>query len=214
MITGQQAILSFGKKLYGDKFEIKENLIEPYRAIYNHFSFSGDGEYLPKGVGLIGAKGLSKSSIMRIMHILFKDTSHRFRSTTSQKLYLKLEEDKLKDILDEYTVECSCDLYIDDIGVKKEDGKKVYGNTISLLSELFNLRYEIFVESGFKTHWSSNLPTRIPKDKIIKDNPNLSEQKKQEILNIVTLEDVYGERLVDRMIEMNDIITFKGQSLR
>jgi hypothetical protein len=208
-MSGIEAILALGKKLYGDDFEIKENLFVPYREVYMHFYIQ-----TKKGVGLVGSKGLSKSSIMRIMHILFKDSDRKFRAVTSQKLYLKMDDDGIRDTIDYYTTETPVDLYIDDLGIRRDDFKKVYGNTVSLISELLNLRYEMFVNTGARTHWSSNLPTRIDKDKVIDANPNWPEQHKIDFRNLVTLEDVYGERIVDRLIEMSDVVTFKGKSLR
>jgi DNA replication protein DnaC len=60
-------------------------------------------------------------------------------------------------------------------------------------------RYDLFVETGIKTHFSSNLPTRLDKEKY----PNQT-----------TLVDIYGERVVDRIIQMCEIVIFKGESLR
>ena len=59
-------------------------------------------------------------------------------------------------------------------------------------------RYELFITSGFKTHLSSNLVTAI------KNNTE----------NLPTLEKVYGNRVLDRVKEMCDLITWKGESLR
>lgn len=219
-ITGYEAILQLGKNLYdkqlkedGKEFTISDNLVEPYRKVFNNFTDSLNNACIHRGVLLIGGKGLGKTSLMRIMHILFKDTTRRFRYITAQKLILMLDEFKLSELIDYFTVEYPSDLYIDDIAIKKIDDVKKWGNSINIISELIHARYDLFVSKGYKTHLSSNIPPNIDTKAIaekFKDNPEVLNK----MMNTATLIDVYGERVVDRIKEMNELIIFQGESLR
>ena len=82
------------------------------------------------------------------------------------------------------------DLYIDDIGVAVD--VKRYGNTVNIITEILMERYNLFINSGFKTHLSSNLLTSV-----------LNES------NSVTLKSVYGARILDRIIEMTSVVILK-----
>jgi DNA replication protein DnaC len=59
-------------------------------------------------------------------------------------------------------------------------------------------RYDLYINAGYKTHLSSNLVTNITNN----------------IKKIPTLRMVYGARAFDRMIEMTNVIIFKGESQR
>ena len=59
-------------------------------------------------------------------------------------------------------------------------------------------RYDLYINSGYRTHLSSNLKTDILN--------NLNKTP--------TLKSMYGSRLLDRIKEMNEINIFKGNSKR
>lgn len=89
------------------------------------------------------------------------------------------------------------DLYIDDIGVSRIKSSK-YGNNVNVISEILMDRYELFINEGWKTHISSNIPLSI------KNNDK----------NQPTLEDIYGIRVCDRIKEMCEVIYITSKSLR
>ena len=95
-----------------------------------------------------------------------------------------------------YGFDLKCDLYIDDIGFSVD--VKRYGNTVNIITEILMERYDLFVSTGIKTHLSSNIMTQITND----------------IANKPTLKLMYGARIIDRMKEMCEIVTFKGKSQR
>jgi DNA replication protein DnaC len=90
--------------------------------------------------------------------------------------------------LNEYGRESKSTVYFDDLGLE-EVNVKMFGNSANVMSEILIDRYDSFKTKGVLTYASSNLtPSQF--------------------------EDVYGARMRDRMKEMFNLITVKGESFR
>ena len=184
--TGKDLVMELGTSMYGEVFSLHDkDVSEIYQSTYNYFVKRSKGK-VKKGLLVIGGLGVGKSAMMKIMQRIFKDTDSRFRWVNSYDL---------KDLSELYTVS-KMDLYIDDIGIAVD--VKRYGNTVNIITEILMERYDLFINSGFKTHISSNLLTAIASD----NN------------SVPTLKSVYGARILDRIKEMTDVIKFKGDSQR
>jgi DNA replication protein DnaC len=197
-MRGSEAIQIIGSKLYRDFDISKEPRTTIYKTVYEKFLRRLEDYNSEKGLLLVGSIGVGKTAIMRIMQKLFKDSKSAFRWVNSYDLCDMVEESSVSEIKEIYGKSFLMDLYIDDIGIGNGTLQK-YGNRINIISEVLIERYELFVESGIKTHLSSNLPTRIDKKKYP---------------NVQTLEDLYGNRITDRINEMCENIIWKGESLR
>jgi len=193
---GSEAISIIGVELYGKKFSIADKaMYENYKNCYEIF-VNSLFEKTDKGVLVVGGIGAGKTAMMRIMQRLFKDTERKFLWINAYDLKDMAEVYTTSEIKMSYGSDLKCDLYIDDIGFSMD--VKRYGNTVNIITEILMERYELFINSGFRTHLSSNIPT------FLKNNTE----------KIPTLENVYGERVLDRIREMCDLITFKGESKR
>jgi len=193
-ITGSQAIESIGKEIYGEKFSIEEaDKKSVYKDVYNSFIKNNKGK-AKKGICLVGGLGVGKSAMMKVFHKLFRNSNSRFRWVSGYELKDLSEMLTIQQIKEMYGYELKCDLYIDDIGISVD--VKRYGNTVNIITEILMERYDLFIETGFKTHISSNLPT------VMKG------------INTPTINSVYGNRVYDRIKEMCEVIIFKGESQR
>jgi DNA replication protein DnaC len=197
-MTGSEAITQVGRILTPD-FDIQE---EPRRGIYRQVYEKFIRGLVPgnreKGILLIGSVGVGKSILMRVFQKLFLGSARQFRRVTAPGLAHLMEDQSPADILEQYGKTLLCDLYIDDIGLENTEFKR-YGNGTNIVAEIIFDRYELFLSHGYKTHFSSNVPMSVNKDK----HPN-----------VVTLRDLYGNRLADRLTEMTETIIWKGNSLR
>lgn len=193
-IKAQELITQIGKGFYGEEFNLDNPKLKAiYKKVYGMFvnNLSNKG----KGVFVVGGIGTGKSSMMRIFQNIFKDTDRRFKWVHAYELKDLSEEITVNEIKAYYGYECKTDLYIDDIGFAID--VKRYGNTVNIISELIIERYDLFVTSGYRTHLSSNIVTAI------KDNSTTP-----------TIEKLYGVRVLDRIKEMCELISFNGESLR
>lgn len=183
-------ITDIGKKIYGDLFSIEDKKIkESYRLSYETILKSGK-----KGIFLAGGVGIGKSAMMKTLQILLKDTERRFKWVNSYELKDLSEQYTIGEIKATYGGFLNCDLYIDDIGFSVD--VKRYGNTVNIISDIITERYNLFINSGIKTHFSTNL---------------LISSKDA---NVPTIEKFYGTRIVDRLKEMCTLITWNSESLR
>jgi DNA replication protein DnaC len=197
-MRGSEAIRLIGEELYPG-FSIDE---EPRRSIYQRVyekvlrSLHQDSR--EKGLLLIGGVGVGKSLLMRVFQRLLLNTPRRFRRVTAPDLVRMLDDTSAMDLLERYGRTLLCDLYIDDIGLENSDFKR-YGNGTNIVAEIVFDRYELFLTHGYKTHFTSNIPLTVDKEKY----PGLA-----------TLTDLYGVRFADRLTEMTETIIWKGNSLR
>lgn len=191
-LTASEIIKNLGIEMYGEIFSIEnEDIKNAYKKVYdvlikNHFKKG------KKGLLIVGGIGVGKSAMMKIMQRIFKDTNSRFRLVNAYELKDLSELYTIAQVKEMYGYDLKSDLYIDDIGFSVD--VKRYGNTVNIITELLMERYDLFINSGFKTHLSSNLKTAITND----------------ISNTPTLKTMYGARILDRMKEMCEVINFKG----
>lgn len=81
------------------------------------------------------------------------------------------------------------DMYIDDLGRERATVANYGDKNITPLHDLLHFRYDVFINSGYKTHISTNLGFK-------------------------ELQERYGIPIADRIKEMCIIIDFKGESMR
>jgi DNA replication protein DnaC len=171
-------------------FTGNSRFLEYYKEIY------GKEGSLSKGLFIVGGVGTGKSLIFKI----FKEYTRKTLHVNSFKYY------NVNEIIDnvnisgkEYLRQFSDNLidrnqanpytiYIDDIGASNEDINH-FGTKTNVIEELFSLRYNVFLKYRKLTHMSSNL---YPKDLSAK----------------------YDVRIVDRIIEMFNVIEMNGISKR
>ena len=197
-MRGSEAIKFIGSQFYKNFDFSKDPINGIYKTVYEKFIKGLENYNTEKGILLIGNIGVGKTALMRIMQKLFKDTFRSFKWVNSYELYEMFEEMPLSTIKEMYGKNYFGDLYIDDIGIGNGIIQK-YGNKTNIISELIVERYELFVSTGIKTHLSSNISTKLDKIKYP---------------NVQTLEELYGNRVLDRINEMCDNIIWKGESLR
>ena len=177
--------MQVGRQLYGDAFDLaSESDLEMYKFAFEKFLKMHQGAD-KKGIILVGDYGVGKTALMRVMQRLFKDSNARFKYVSAYELRDLSEEMTLSQIKELYGYDLKHDLYIDDIGANID--VKRYGNVVNVIAEIISERYDLFVESGFRTHFTTNL---IPLDKHL------------EVETDISLEKAYSKRMVDRIVEM------------
>jgi len=130
-----------------------------------------------KGLMLYGPNGTGKSTAMRPY------TKTMWHGSALQ--YASVIAKNGTDYINKYSMH---DMYIDDLGRERTTVSN-YGDNITPLHDLLHFRYEVFIQSGYKTHISTNLTLK-------------------------ELADRYGTPIADRLKEMCTIIEMKGESLR
>jgi DNA replication protein DnaC len=190
-IRVRDRILEVGTSLYGNEFNLNDEIdLDVYRKCFQVL-WDLHHKKGKKGVLLIGSYGVGKSAMMRILQRLFTDSEARFKWVSAYELRDMSESLTLSEIKEYYGYEYKGDLYVDDIGIALD--VKRFGNTVNVISEIILERYDLFVESGFRTHFSSNLATKVTDPKV------------------ATLETMYGKRVLDRMFEMCKIVVHPGK---
>lgn len=188
-MRASEIITELGKDFKKDFSIDNEPLYSKYKQVYEHLVSNEE-----KGLLLIGSIGCGKSMLMKVIQRLFKDTEQRFKWVSSSVLKDMLDDCTVSEIKSIYGRPLKMDLYIDDIGFQKNRNK--YGDVINIISELIFDREELFFESGIRTHFSSNTPSRL------------------ENKEIDTLESMYGKRCYDRILGMCKLISWQSKSLR
>lgn len=192
-MNASDLILEIGKG-FCEGFDISQ---DPQKTLYKKAYEQIIKKDKAKGLLIIGSMGAGKSLMMRVYQKLFLGSPRGFKWVNSAILRDMLEEVSVLEIKDAYGFAYKGDLYIDDIGLFQGKNMK-FGNSINVISEVLFERYELFVNEGFRTHISSNLPLDI------KDNPN----------NISTIRALYGDRVYDRINEMCEVLLINSKSLR
>lgn len=193
----------------GKKFHRNFNLDDParllnYRKVFHCLSGSptaGELDMNPnKGILFIGDKGVGKSICMRTMQVLFKNSPRRFKWIDVYTIIDMLREKYCSEaeIKEMYGKGLKCDLYIDDLGFGNPTFHS-YKNETNIIAELIWERDELFVLDGYRTHFSSNIKSTVPDD-------SHSDRK--------SLERLYGDRILDRIKQLTNLIVWEGKSLR
>lgn len=177
-------------------FEVDENNKEVLKQMLLYFT--GNKEFngsLNKGLMLVGGVGTGKSLLFKV----FKDYTMNVIKKNSFQMHSAIDiidnvntsgVDYLKPYSHNfegrhaYPIRC----YIDDVASTNETVKH-YGTDINVIEQLLSLRYNVFERYGTLTHISSN---KYPSQ----------------------LSDQYDKRIIDRMIEMFNVIELTGNSRR
>jgi len=169
--------------------DINKNILKELLMYFSGSdSFNGS---LKKGIMLVGDIGTGKSLLFKIFK---RYTSEILRVNSFQ--YFSTQEitdnvnisgvDYLQAFNDNFGNPITC--YIDDIASKNEVIKH-YGTEVNTIEQLLSIRYNVFTRYRKLTHTTSN---KYPSE----------------------LTNVYEKRIIDRMVEMFNILELPGKSFR
>jgi DNA replication protein DnaC len=161
---------------------------------YSHYrEYTGNEGRLNKGIALIGDVGAGKSLLFEIFkqytkHVLQQNS---FIVTNENEIINKVHDGGIEAINDlGYNFNTPKTIYIDDFASKIEESKiKHYGSKLDVIDNLLTTRYIIYTRYYKLTHISTNsYPIDWAK--------------------------MFDNRIVDRMVEMFNIIELQGNSRR
>lgn len=203
IIRGSDAVIDIGRKIFPgfnlDDLERKRHYQELFYLLTGNDQVLNLGLKKGKSVLLLGDIGVGKTIMMKVMQILFKDSDRKFKWVNCLDFKDMLEDGlKPSEIKMMYGKNLKQDLYIDDLGLGQADHRS-YGNVTNIIAEIIFERDELYVMENFLTHFSSNVPTTVPADQ-----PG---DKK-------SIERLYGDRALDRIKQMANVIVWQGKSLR
>lgn len=202
----QQWIEMKGQKVFDQsgihkKFSLEnQNDYDYYACLYLYFSKSEKSKWdINKGLIITGDVGVGKSISFRVMNSIFGSTDPFYR-VPCRHIAVEFSEKGAKAIK-KYGSESyerttfggmnrskPITWYFDDLGLE-ENNVKNYGNNSNVMAEIFLDRYDGFVEHGMKTFATTNL-------------------------DIKAIEERYGMRVRDRIREMFNWITLRGDTKR
>lgn len=181
----------WGKKLYGDHFNIKQEdrpVLFKLLAYFlkDHIVAAHLQINLNKGILLAGPIGAGKTSLMNLMR-LFEPGRERFIVRSCRDVSFEFIKEGY-DTIHKYSRQSfhpnthdPKTYCFDDLGT--ENSLKYYGNECNVMAEVLLSRYDLFVNRQLITHITTNL--------------SASE-----------IEEVYGNRVRSRMREMFNLISF------
>jgi len=191
-------IHKFGKDMTPD-FKLQGDSLNFYKQLYYYFSpdeniaknFNGS---LKKGLLVSGNIGCGKTTAMKI----FRKLTYQFRIYETRYIIREFNIDGME-VLNKYGKESYLQKYpeapktpinlcFDDFGLE-DTNSQLYGNSANVIGEIMLDRYEGFVNYGIRTHATTNLSP-------------------------ANIEEIYGDRLRDRLREMMNFIVLKGNTLR
>lgn len=191
-----EKIIEVGKTIIPG-FTITEELKDVYSTLFTYFTKFSEKKTgnidLNKGLLLAGPIGTGKTTAMKVFSKVF-----RFRIASTRYVIREFNIQGMS-VLNQY----GCESYtmqgaplektpiticFDDLGME-ETNSQLYGNKANVMGEILLDRYDCFVDTGMITHATTNL---------LMDD----------------LDDIYGDRIRDRLCEMMNLIIFKGKSLR
>lgn len=155
----------FGKK-WNRKFEIDDfnsealNIICCYFSDTNRFNEVYNGDYR-KGIILFGNVGVGKTSVFKILDILFKKfyvPQYTFKFLTARTIISEaIIESNSKVSSEEFIIQKYSKpvLYIDDISRNSE--VRIWGKNRDFIEEILLNRYDLFCKNGKRTFVSTNL---------------------------------------------------------
>ena len=184
---GRKISWACAKSIYPDYKVDSEFLKSLFPALINYF-FEFDGQLdTKKGLLFTGGVGLGKTSLFRI----FQRFASRLELDT--RFTIKPMMSAVYDVSETSNVATMKSLFkgnvcFDDLG-QEASTVKLFGNEIKVFEEIMTHRYNNFVTFGDKTHLSTNLTF-----------PQIREK--------------YGDRVSSRIVEMMNIVAFKGTDRR
>jgi hypothetical protein len=182
-----------GRERYGSEFKIDQN---EHAIIYKLLAYflrqereaAALGLDLRKGILLIGPVGCGKTAVMMLMkliatpacnytmracrEIMFESTDNGFEVIASYSRY-------------SFTGSGPRTYCFDDLGAEKE--AKIFGNLCSVMGEILQSRYDLFISTGMITHVTTNL-------------------------HAYGIEKAYGKRVRSRMREMMNVVLYPNDA--
>jgi hypothetical protein len=148
-----------------------------------------DKDYsLNKGIHCIGGVGSGKTKAFEVFKEILKVQENGFFKMVECRHIVRDYKSQGDLIIDRYGRDSKRAICFDELGLE-EQGVRVFGNTTNVMAEILTDRYRLFIDKGIKTYTISNL-------------------------DMSSLNEVYGERLHDRIGEMSNIIMVDGDSFR
>lgn len=194
----REYVMLCGRQVIGDSFLLNDDLLHNYKLIANYLfkpeESMRNGIDPNKSLWLGGNPGNGKSSALKVMARMILnsglDVSHRYKIITYKEIERQYKTYN-NEIFDLYGAKNPNNIAIDEVLYDEGLSPADFGKKINLFEELIFDRCMAFVETGVKTHISSNFSIRLIKE--------------EKILDV---------RVRDRFSEMYNDIQWKGSSLR
>lgn len=157
---------------------------ETYQNLVKYFFGQECNLDTSKGLLIIGGTGCGKTQLFKAMQQTLFNTiipSYRICECINTEYAIRSGNS----VYEDFNAGMVC---FDDLGSEQIE-TVVFGNRVTVMNEILQLRYNSFQRSGLKTHLTSNL----------------SEAE---------IESKYGTRIFDRLKEMCNIVIFDWQSFR
>jgi len=177
---------------YEPEYIVNQRTRPILKQLFDYFTGNPESELdLSKGIAIFGGVGTGKTLLMKVfkeytMNIIYKNS---FIFKTAAEIVDSINVSGVEVLSNiNFIQNKATTLYIDDLCAKNEEVNH-FGTKINAMENLLSQRYEIFKQYKRLTHITSN---KYP----------------------VELSKIYGERIVDRMAEMFNIIELTGESFR
>lgn len=184
---GRKVSWACTKAIYPDYKVDSDFLKGLYPALINYF-LEFDGRLNPKkGLLFTGGVGLGKTSLFRIFQrFAYKlDLDTRFKIKPMMAAVYEVSENSNVSAMKSLFKGNIC---FDDLG-QEAATVKLFGNEIRVFEEIMTHRYNNFITFGHKTHLSTNL-------------------------TFPQIQSKYGDRVSSRILEMMNIVPFRGVDRR
>jgi len=216
-MNGKELIVQIGKMVLppgkrspdDEGFNLKsDSMTNIYKNVYLYMVNSKAAmkqKIIPeKGLLFCGAVGTGKTVCVRVMQqmaLRVNGLEKREMCIVGVNDFLKVYKDNDKETGGEtkafemYGYDKKMEMCIDELGWEAVQ-KNYYGNDISaIIANWIMDRHRLFVETGIRTHFTTNLKIDSPEETI-------------------DLERLYGPRITDRLKEMCNVINWVGGSWR
>lgn len=183
-VTYEQAkkVFWFIAKQLEAEYEVNDVAKGKYPDLIKYFLSEG-GLDLNKGILIYGNTGGGKTLFFKIIQqMLFNLNQRAFRICQCIDVEQSI---RMGSDYSDFNLGVIC---FDDLGSEQKE-TLVFGNRVTVLSEILQLRYNSFQNNGLITHCTTNL-------------------------TIEELEQRYGSRVIDRAKEMFNFVTFNWDSFR
>lgn len=199
LAAAKDHVLKVAKNLISEDFEFSSR--EKMYVDFIKYSLGIAGSYdLNKGVILFGSVGTGKTSVMRIMQRAFHKKPFKIASARHVARDC-VASDKPMKIIDDYgrhsyrrtqyghvDYKSPINVCFDDLGAELSSIKH-YGNIFPVMEDIIQDRYIEFIERGLITHFTTNMNAKM-------------------------IEEIYGKRTIDRIVQMCNAVNMDGDSLR
>lgn len=209
-MTGKDLIIQLGRMVLppgqrspdDEGFFLNDKLLPVYKKIYNYYlnqELSIQEKIMPnKGLMFCGGVGRGKTIAMRVMQqmgLRINGLEERQMCIITVNDFLKVFKEDESEAFSLFGFNKKMEMCIDELGWEASQ-KHYYGNdTSAIIGSWIMERNKLFVETGIRTHFTTNL--------LIND-----EDADIDLLRL------YGSRIIDREREMVNVINWVGGSLR